>query len=169
MSRGFVKEDDQEETPIIPPRAALPPGIINYVTHQGLKELQDELAQLDLKISSVSEIDERERRRSLAVLNGTRNLLVDRLQSARIPDKIKDPNEVRFGAYVTYTFPESAAPITIQIVGVDEADVSKQKIAFTAPIARAFIGKGVGDEVDFTLGTTIKKFRITKITYPVDN
>jgi transcription elongation factor GreB len=32
MSRGFVKEDDQEETPIVPPRADLPEGVVNYVT-----------------------------------------------------------------------------------------------------------------------------------------
>ena len=32
MSRGFVKEDDQEEIPIVPPRANLPEGVPNYVT-----------------------------------------------------------------------------------------------------------------------------------------
>lgn len=42
MSRGFVKEDDQEEAPIIPPRAALPSGQTNYVTPNGLKELKEE-------------------------------------------------------------------------------------------------------------------------------
>jgi transcription elongation factor GreB len=43
MSRGFVKEDDQEEAPIIPPRAALPNGVTNYVTPNGLQELKTEL------------------------------------------------------------------------------------------------------------------------------
>ena len=36
MSRGFVKEDDQEEIPIVPPRADLPDGVTNYVTQVGL-------------------------------------------------------------------------------------------------------------------------------------
>jgi transcription elongation factor GreB len=38
MSRGFVKEDDQEET-IVPPRADLPEGVVNYVTQGGMDEL----------------------------------------------------------------------------------------------------------------------------------
>jgi transcription elongation factor GreB len=42
MSRGFVKEDDQEETPIVPPRADLPEGVVNYVTQGGMGELLNE-------------------------------------------------------------------------------------------------------------------------------
>jgi transcription elongation factor GreB len=41
MSRGFVKEDDQEETPIVP-RADLPEGVVNYVTQGGMDELLNE-------------------------------------------------------------------------------------------------------------------------------
>jgi len=36
MSRGFVREDDQEEAPFIAPRAALPAGAVNYVTPRGM-------------------------------------------------------------------------------------------------------------------------------------
>lgn len=39
MSRGFVKEGDQEDIPIVPPRAYLPDGTINYVTQAGMNEL----------------------------------------------------------------------------------------------------------------------------------
>ncbi len=39
MSRGFVKEDDQEEIPVVPPRAFLPEGLTNYVTRVGMDEL----------------------------------------------------------------------------------------------------------------------------------
>ena len=46
MSRGFVKEEDQEEAPFIPPRAALPPGVTNYVTPQGYQELIKEREDL---------------------------------------------------------------------------------------------------------------------------
>jgi transcription elongation factor GreB len=38
MSRGFVKESDQEELPIVPPRADLPAGLVNYVTEFGYNE-----------------------------------------------------------------------------------------------------------------------------------
>jgi len=40
MSRGFVKEEDQEEPPFVPPRASLPAGVENYVTEEGYKALQ---------------------------------------------------------------------------------------------------------------------------------
>jgi len=39
MSRGFVKEDDQEEIPLVPPRANLPEGVTNYVTQSGMDAL----------------------------------------------------------------------------------------------------------------------------------
>ena len=42
MSRGFVKEDDQEEAPLIPPRAPLPDGVANYVTPRGMRLLLEE-------------------------------------------------------------------------------------------------------------------------------
>lgn len=168
MSRGFVKEDDQEETPIIPQRAALPPGAINYVTGNGLSQLKSELGELDKTIASLDESDERERRRSLAVLNGKRNLLVERIKSARLLDKIKDTDEVRFGAFVTYKLGKMPIPITIQIVGVDEADVAKRKIDFTAPIARALNGKRLGETTTFSLGSKSKTLEIVSISYPKD-
>ncbi|WP_298324378.1 GreA/GreB family elongation factor [uncultured Dokdonia sp.] len=165
MSRGFVKEDDQEETPIIPPRAALPDGVTNYVTSHGLTQLKEELSTLDNKISTLDETDERERRRALAVLNGKRNLLLERIQSARLLDHIKDEGEIRFGATVTYTIASMSKPITIQIVGVDEASVKDKKIAFTAPIARALIGKKVDETTTFQLGNEEKKLTIKNIDY----
>ena len=39
MSRGFVKEDDQEEVPIVPQRAYFPEGIPNFVTLAGMDQL----------------------------------------------------------------------------------------------------------------------------------
>ena len=46
MSRGFVKEDDQEEIPMVPPRADLPEGVLNYVTQVGMDELLAEKQML---------------------------------------------------------------------------------------------------------------------------
>lgn len=46
MSRGFVKEDDQEEIPIVLPRADLPEGVTNYVTQIGMDELLTEKKML---------------------------------------------------------------------------------------------------------------------------
>ena len=41
MSRGFVREGDQEEPVVIPQRAVLPDHVINYVTPSGMKQLRE--------------------------------------------------------------------------------------------------------------------------------
>ncbi|WP_031427329.1 GreA/GreB family elongation factor [Flavimarina sp. Hel_I_48] len=166
MSRGFVKEDDQEEAPIIPPRAALPEGAINYVTPYGLQQLHKERDELEGKIASLDEDDERERRRAMALLNGNLNLLLERIHAARVLEpENQNHTEIRFGAWVTYTVNTGGKPIKIQIVGVDEADVKKNKIAFTAPIAIALTGKKAGDEAVLNLGKEKRNLHIEAVAY----
>ncbi|HEA31196.1 MAG TPA: GreA/GreB family elongation factor [Leeuwenhoekiella sp.] len=166
MSRGFVKEDDQEEAPLIPPRAALPDGATNYVTPHGLQQLQEERDQLESEIANLDEEDDRERRRALALLNGKFNLLTDRLNTARVLEpESQNHDEVRFGASVTYTVNGSGKPIEIQLVGVDEADVKKNKIAFTAPIAKALTGKKIGEETVLHLGKEERLLQVKAVTY----
>ncbi|MBG44374.1 MAG: transcription elongation factor GreA [Aequorivita sp.] len=166
MSRGFVKEGDQEETPIIPPRAALPKGATNYVTPTGLQLLLDERKQLEDERATLPTKNEQERRIELAVINGKANLLNERIASARVLEPNQQPkNEVRFGATVTYKISSSTTPQTFQIVGVDEADVKKRKIAFVAPLAVALTGKKIGEIVQFKLGNENRKIEILDIIY----
>jgi transcription elongation factor GreB len=54
MSRGFVKEDDQEEAPFVPPRAALPDGVPDHVTPRGLQLLLDERKALEAERAGVT-------------------------------------------------------------------------------------------------------------------
>lgn len=56
MSRGFVKEEDQEETPFIPARAVLPVGEINYTTPVGYKELIEERKKLEGNLAEIKRI-----------------------------------------------------------------------------------------------------------------
>jgi len=39
MIRGFVKDGDQEELPMVPKRAYLPEGVTNFVTRTGMEQL----------------------------------------------------------------------------------------------------------------------------------
>lgn len=166
MSRGFVKEGDQEETPIIPPRAALPAAAINYVTPSGMELLQTEQEDLERERATLATTDEQQRRIDLAVLNGKLDLLNERLASARILDPATQPlDEVRFGATVTYKTSSSTMSQTFQIVGVDEADVAQRKIAFVAPIAVALTGCKVGDVVPFKMGGEYRKLEVVGIKY----
>jgi transcription elongation factor GreB len=166
MSRGFVKEGDQEETPIIPPRAALPNGATNYVTPTGMQLLLNERKQLEQERTTLPTKHEQQRRIELAVINGKLDLLNERIASARVLEPTQQPkNEVRFGATVTYKISTSTSAQTFQIVGVDEADVAKQKIAFVAPLAVALTGNNVGDIVQFKLGKEVRKIEILNIIY----
>jgi len=55
-------------------------------------------------------------------------------------------DKIVFGATVVLEDQESGNKVTYKIVGVDEANVKKGKVAVTSPIARALIGKSAGDE-----------------------
>ena len=93
-------------------------------------------------------------------------LLKERIASARVlkpEDQAQD--EVRFGATVKFKNKTAKAVQTITIVGVDEANVSKGKIAFTTPIAKALAGSKKDETVDFKLGNEIRKLEILEISY----
>ena len=163
MSRGFVKESDFEEAPVIPARAALPAGTTNYVTPEGMNQLLTEKQALEAERLTVADTDEG--RRQLIVLDGKLGLLQERIASARVlePNAV-DPDTVRFGKSVTYRLLNgSAKPLTIRIVGVDEANVREKKIAFVAPLARALVGRSAGEEVSFELGERNLRLEILKV------
>ncbi len=166
MSRGFVKEEDQEEPLIIPPRAAIPEGVTNYVTQNGMEELRKELKELEHERAHVQAENETEKRREQSLIDGKINLLKERLNTARLLTPEEQPkDEVRFGAHVKLNNLETGQKQEFQIVGVDEADIKKKKIAFVAPIAKAVTGKKMGDKVDFKLGNEVRKLKILSISY----
>lgn len=166
MSRGFVKEEDQEETPIIPPRAALPAGTTNYVTPNGMKQLLSEREEIESERANLDTTHEQQRRIELGVINGKLDLLNERIASARILDPAGQPKDtVRFGATVTYKISTAKSPLTFQIVGVDEADIAKKKIAFVAPIAVALTGNKVGETITFNMGGESRQLEIIEIKY----
>jgi len=166
MSRGFVKEEDQEEAPLVPPRAAIPPGVTNYVTPTGLQALLDEKAQLEQDKTNNKKESETERRYENLMIEGKLKLLVERINTARVVEPSVNPEEVRFGTTVSVETVKGKKPGLVRkftIVGADEADVKAQKIAFLAPIAKAVIGKRVNEEVDFHLGTQVERLKVIQI------
>lgn len=166
MSRGFVREGDQEEAPVIPSRAALPGNTPNYVTSEGFEALKSEKLALMAELSNFQNTDEREKRRKSAEIDGKLNLLNERINSARVLDSIsQNPDEVRFGAVVTYQIDTAKVPVTLKIVGVDEANIREKKIGFIAPIAKAMIGKKVGEVAFLNLGGEERKIEILEIVY----
>ncbi len=166
MSRGFVKEDDQEEIPIVPPRADLPNGATNYVTQTGLNELLAEKELLTAERDDLKTEDENERRISANYINAKLQLLSTRIMTAKIINLAAQPlDEVKFGATVELKINDSKTAQTYQIVGVDEANISKGKISFISPVAKMLLNKKVGDEAVLKLATGIRIFKILKISY----
>jgi transcription elongation factor GreB len=166
MSRGFVKESDQEELPIIPPRSPLPAGETNYVTPAGLAALEAERETLEAEKAALPGDNEDERRRAATVIDGKLALLQQRIVSARVLRPEDQPQEeVRFGAYVKLKQLDTGRIQEFQIVGVDEANVKQKKISFTAPIARAITGLYVGEVADFRLGNELRKLEVLEINY----
>lgn len=164
MSRGFVKEGDQDEIPFTPPRAALPPGITNYVTPNGYRELLSEKISLEEERKNLPEFNEAEYRSALIVIDGKLKLLLERINSARILDSKKQAkNTVRFGAVVEFF--NGQKTLKFQIVGVDEADIKKRKIAFTSPIAKILIGKKVNETAILKQGSKTVQLTIKSIVY----
>jgi transcription elongation factor GreB len=166
MSRGFVKEDDQEDVPMVPPRAHLPEGVTNYVTRTGMDELLAEQQALMDELKNLDIISENERRISVNNLTAKLKLLNNRITEARIIDPEDQPqDEIRFGATVTLKTEGTDDMQTFRVVGVDEANISRGKISFLSPLARVLTNKKVGDKVIFKRPKGDQIFIIMKITY----
>jgi transcription elongation factor GreB len=166
MSRGFVKDDDQEEIPIVPPRADLPEGVTNYVTQMGMDELLAEKEMLITERDNLNIDSEKERRIASNHINAKLQLLNNRIAEANIVNLSEQPqNEIRFGASITLKVEVTKTIQTFQIVGVDEANISKGKISFLSPLARVLINKKVGDKAILKLANQDRVFEIIDISY----
>ncbi|MEO8934999.1 MAG: GreA/GreB family elongation factor [Xanthomarina sp.] len=166
MSRGFVKEDDQEEIPLVPPRADLPEGVTNYMTPNGMDQLLKEKQMLHDEREQLDISNENEKRIAVNYINAKIQLLNVRISTGKIIDLSAQPQgEIRFGAWVTLKVDEASKLEKYQIVGVDEADISKGKISFISPIAKILINKRIGDKALLKLVKTDRVFEIIEINY----
>lgn len=166
MSRGFVKEDDQEEVPIVPQRAYLPEGVTNFVTRAGMEQLLVEKQMLINEKDNLSNTNEDEKRIALNHINAKLHLLNNRIAEAKVVDLNEQPqNEIRFGAIVTLKSEVSGNIQIFQIVGVDEANIAKSKISFISPLAKALLNKKVGDKVSIKRDREDIVFKIMDIAY----
>ncbi len=95
-------------------------------------------------------------------------------QIAEIEDKVTraqiiDPttlsgDKIIFGATVTL-LDENDKPVRYQICGQTEADANKGRISYNSPLARALIGKQVGDEIEVTVPSGEKFYLVDKIEF----
>ena len=92
--------------------------------------------------------------------------LEDKLSRADVIDVSKlSGNAVKFGANVILADEETDEKSSYQIVGTDESDVNSGLLSVTSPLARALIGKAVGDSVEVTTPRGSKSYEIVKVVF----
>jgi transcription elongation factor GreA len=90
----------------------------------------------------------------------------DKLSRAEIIDPAAlDGSRVRFGATVGLLNVDTSEEMTYQIVGAEEADIEHGTISVAAPLARALIGREVGDEVTVRLPVGTRRYEITNVEF----
>lgn len=179
MSKAFTKENDDDDEPEQPeiPAGSAP----NYVTPVGLTALQDELRHLMYgerpKIVEVvrwaaGNGDRSENgdyiygKRRLREIDRRVRYLTKRLDNAKVvdPELQKNLTKVFFGATVSYE-DEDGNTVTVQLVGIDEADLSKGKISWTSPVAKALLKSEAGDTVKLKTPEKQTTLKILTVKY----
>jgi transcription elongation GreA/GreB family factor len=147
MSVAFTKEESAEtasET-MLPDRPVSPHP--NLVTETGLKALE---AQLDAarKVYKAAQAieDVNERRRQAATPLRDLRYFAERVRTAQVMPDPASRDVIAFGSTVTFSRGDGRVQ-TYRIVGEDEADPKAGSISFVSPVARALVGKAVGDVV----------------------
>lgn len=147
MSRGFVKEDDLEHAGTDLPERPVSTHP-NYVTPTGLTLLEAQAQTLaeERRLLNTRKDDPSSNQR-LAVVERDLRYLSARLETAVLVDpKQQSQHSVLFGAQVNVE-DENGEQHTFIIVGEDEANIAEHKVSYISPIARALIGRKIGDSV----------------------
>jgi transcription elongation GreA/GreB family factor len=143
MSVAFTKEGDSEafaadllDRPISPHP--------NLVTPSGLALIEDALAAARAAYSAAQAGDVAQDRTAMA--RATRDLRYwsARRASAQLRERDSSIEGLQFGGTVTFDR-EDGRRQTFRIVGEDEADPTRGSVSYVSPVARALLGKGVGD------------------------
>lgn len=90
-----------------------------------------------------------------------------KLSAAQIidPTALDAGGRVVFGATVDLEDEDSGQTVRYQIVGEDEADLKLGRVNVSSPIARALIGKEVGDTAEVNAPGGIKRYEVMAVSY----
>ena len=151
------------------------------MTPAGLVTLEDELRQLksverSAVIRAIAEAREhgdlsenaeyhaaRERQ---SFIEGRITELEDVVSRAQVIDASSLTGDtIRFGATVTLADDDSDDEPVYQIVGAHEADIRSGRLSVHSPLARALIGKHIGDSVEVTTPSGSKSYEIVDVKF----
>ena len=149
------------------------------LTKDGEKKLQEELRNLKLERPKITKAIAEAREHGDLKENAEYHAA--REQQGMVEAKIKDiefklgnseiidnkssesKNQIIFGSFVELLNIKDNSKINYQLVGEDEADLSKNKISFNSPIAKGLINKKVGDVITILVPKGELNFKIIKI------
>ena len=163
MSRAFVNEDAGNDRPDLP-ELPVPPGP-NIVTPRGLAAVQARIAQRQADLAALKARSDRLDKLPEAAAERDLRWLEARLKAAVVIDPAThDLSEVAFGLSVTVA-DEDGRETTYEIVGEDEADAPRHRIAPNSPLARALIGAQVGDLVTWNRPSGSTELEVIRIAH----
>lgn len=144
MSVAFTKEEDAEATAADLPDRPISPHP-NLVTAQGLAALEAALAAARAAYAAAQASGDVGADRT-AMARATRDLRYygARRATAQLVERRGPGDTVAFGDTVSFER-EDGRRQSYRIVGEDEADPAKGSVSYVSPLARALLGKAVGD------------------------
>jgi transcription elongation factor GreA len=90
----------------------------------------------------------------------------DKLSRADVIDpSTLDGDKVKFGAIVELEDMDNGKVVTYRLVGPDESDIKEGKISITSPVARALVGKEVGDEVQVQAPGGVRNYEVSDVRW----
>jgi transcription elongation factor GreA len=99
-------------------------------------------------------------------VEGRIRIVEDKLARAQVIETGGNPPEsVRFGVTVVLSDNDTGEEVQYTITGEDESDLSVGLISVTSPVARALLGKGVGDEVTVRVPKGNRSFEVLEIRF----
>jgi transcription elongation factor GreA len=150
------------------------------MTPKGQQTLKDELARLKAEMPKISQEIGVARDHGDIKENAEYHAAKERqgLVAARIADiedklsraEVIDPSNlggerVKFGAIVVLEDLDAEKSVTYQIVGPDEANIDEGTISVTSPVAKALIGREVGDEVKVKVPGGLRTYEVVEIRW----
>ena len=151
-----------------------------YITPEGEKVLRDEVFQLwKVERPQVTNVvheaakngDRSENgdyiygKRRLREIDSRVRFLTKRLEQLTIVhDTPSNQDKIYFGAWVTLE-DENDEETTYRIVGPDEFDLSLKKLSMDSPLAKALLGKNLGDDIIFKTPEGDKELYIAAVSY----
>ena len=146
MAVAFTREEDYESRAAdLPDRPVSPHP--NLVTATGLAAIEAELASARAAYAA-AQVDGGISVDRTAMARATRDLRYwsARRASAQLTEPALEPDKVQFGGVVTFER-EDGRRQSFRIVGEDEADPARGSVSHVSPLARAVLGRRIGDLV----------------------